>query len=233
MSVGNDPTPSALAEFSIIEKAPALELASTRPTQGVWTVAGAARRAALDCCVGESSANRRPGRGVVMVRGEGIGKRLLSRMLFDVVVACWSGGFYEWRRADGSPFRTISPAPTRPFAIAAIGRKRVQGVPSTLRAHHAPACRRRRGASPHAGAFAAAHSERWLDPAFDDLSALAQMLSIPGFALQRGRDPRQPPVNDDEACTAPSRSANKRRQFELWRRAHARPSSFKAHHLAR
>jgi putative SOS response-associated peptidase YedK len=68
--------------------------------------------------------------------------------------------------------------------------------------------------------LAAAHRERWLDPGFDDVHALNQMLiDPPGFALQaRPVSPRvNSPAHDDEACAAPIEETEQRgEQFELW-----------------
>ena len=219
----------AFAEFSIVEKTPALEPRfNVAPAQGVWAVrvVGDAERPRLDLLRWGMVGKPAPASPVVvMVRGEGIGKRPPFADAFRrrrcLLVA---DGFYEWRRAGRQSFPYYF---TRPdgaaFGIAAIWEEASsQGsaldtcalitrpaLPPVDAVHHRMPV-----------LLAAAHRERWLDPAFEDVHALSQMLiDPPGFALQaRPVSSRvNSPAHDDEACTAPIEENDRRgEQFELF-----------------
>jgi putative SOS response-associated peptidase YedK len=160
-----------------------------------------------------------------MVRCEGLGKRPPFADAFRrrrcLLVA---DGFYEWRRAGRQSFPYYFARPDgAPFAIAAIWETASsQGGPLD-----ACALITRPALSPVDAVhhrmpvlLTAAHRERWLDPGFDDVHALNQMLiDPPGFALQaRPVSPRvNSPAHDDEACAAPIEETEQRgEQFELW-----------------
>lgn len=219
----------ALAEFSILEKAPALEPRfNVAPSQGVWAVRiiGGAGRPELDLVRWGLSGKPGPGSAaVVMVRSEGLGKRppfadaLRHRRCLLV-----ADGFYEWRRAGKQSFPYyFTRSDGAPFGIAAIWE------PSSAEGGPLDACALiTRPALPPVDAvhhrmpvlLAAANRERWLDPAFDDAQAIYQMLmDPPGFELQaRPVSPRvNSPANDDETCAAPIEEKERRgEQFELF-----------------
>ncbi|HMJ53935.1 MAG TPA: SOS response-associated peptidase [Polyangiaceae bacterium] len=222
----------AFAEFSIVEKAPALEARyNVAPSQGVWTVRvlGETQRPRLDLLrwgiVGKPTATSP---AVVMVRGEGLGKRPPFADAFRrrrcLLVA---DGFYEWRRAGRQSFPYYFARPNGgPFAIAAIWEKDSSPGGSL----DACALITRPALSPVDAVhhrmpvlLAAAHRARWLDPAFEDVHALNQMLiDPPGFTLQaRPVSSRvNSPAHDDESCAAPIEENEQRgEQFELWPRA--------------
>jgi putative SOS response-associated peptidase YedK len=221
----------AMAEFSILEKAPALEPRfNVAPSQGVWAVrvvgVDTGRRPELDLLrwglLGKPAPKSTP---VVMVRGEGLGKRPPFADAFRhrrcLLVA---DGFYEWRRAGRQSFPYYFTRPDGgPFAIAAVWEQAsTQGgsldacalitrpaLPPVDAVHHRmPAI------------LATAHRERWLDPSFEDLDELNQMLmDAPDFALRaRPVSSRvNSPANDDEACAAPIEENERRgEQFELF-----------------
>ncbi len=221
----------AIAEFSILEKAPALEPRfNVAPSQGVWAVrivgVEGGRRRELDLLrwglAGKPAPKSAP---IVMVRGEGLGKRPPYADAFRhrrcLLVA---DGFYEWRRAGRQSFPYYFTRPNgAPFGIAAIWEQAAgdanpldvcalitrPALPPVDAVHHRmPAL------------LAAAHRDRWLDPEFEDIAELNRMLfDPPGFELQaRPVSPRvNSPANDDEACTAPvEESDHKGEQFELF-----------------
>jgi putative SOS response-associated peptidase YedK len=219
----------ALAEFSILEKAPALEPRfNVAPSQGVWAVrvAGEGRRPELELVRWGLAGKPAPGSpSVVMVRGEGLGKRPPFAEAFRrrrcLLVA---DGFYEWRRAGRQSFPYYFTRPDgAPFAIAAIWEH------ASTQGGSLDACALiTRPALPPVDAvhnrmpalLAAAHRERWLDPVFEDVHEIYRMLmDPPGFPLQaRPVSPRvNSPANDDEACAAPIEENERRgEQFELF-----------------
>lgn len=219
----------AFAEFSIVEKTPAIEPRyNVAPTQGVWAVrmVGALGRPQLDLLrwgiVGKPAPASPP---VVMVRGEGIALRPPFADAFRhrrcLLVA---DGFYEWRKAGRQSFPYYFARPDgSPFGIAAIW----EGAASQGGPLDACALITRPALSPVDAVhhrmpvlLAAAHRERWLDPAFEDDHALNQMLiDPPGFALQaRPVSSRvNSPAHDDEACATPIEENEQHgEQFELW-----------------
>jgi len=203
-----------LAGFSILEKAPALEPRfNVAPSQGVWAIRkpSAAARPLLDLLrwgLAGKPAPKSP--AVVMIRAEGLGKRppfvdALRRRRCLLV----ADGFYEWRRAGQKSFPYYFARPDgAPFAIAAIWEEASsQGSPLDACALITrPAL--------------AAHRERWLDPTFEDVPTLSQMLvDPPEFTLQaRPVSSRvNSPAHDDEACTDPIEETEQHgEQFELW-----------------
>jgi putative SOS response-associated peptidase YedK len=219
-----------LAEFSILEKTPALEPRfNVAPSQGVWAVrvVGDARRPVLDLLRWGLAGKPAPGSpAVVMLRGEGLAKRPPFADAFRhrrcLLVA---DGFYEWRKVHGKksfPYYFVRPDGA-PFGIAALWEPAsVQGGPLDACAlitrpavapvdavhHRMPVL------------LAASHRERWLDPAFDDVQALDQMLrDPPGFTLQASPVSSRvnSPANDDPDCAAPIQESERHgEQFDLF-----------------
>jgi putative SOS response-associated peptidase YedK len=220
-----------LAEFSILEKAPALEPRfNVAPSQGVWAVrivdVDAGRRRELDLLRWGLPGKPAPkSASIVMVRGEGLGRRAPFADAFRhrrcLLVA---DGFYEWRRAGRQSFPYYFTRPDgAPFAIAAIWEQAgSQGSPLDACALIT------RPALPPVDAvhnrmpalLAPAHRDRWLDPALEDVDELNRMLlDPPGFALQaRPVSARvNSPANDDDACLDPvEENERKGEQFELF-----------------
>jgi len=218
-----------LAEFSILEKTPALEPRfNVAPSQGVWAVriVGDARRPVLDLLrwgLAGKPAPKSP--AVVMVRSEGLAKR---PPFADAVrrrrCLLLADGFYEWRRAGRQSFPYYFARPDgAPFGIAAIWE------PGSLQGGSLDACAliTRPAISPVDAVhhrmpvlLAARHRERWLDPTFDDVEALYQMLGDPpGFTLRASPVSSRvnSPAHDDEACTASIAESEQRgEQFELF-----------------
>lgn len=219
----------ALAEFSILEKAPALEPRfNVAPSQGVWAVrlVDASGSAALDMLRwGLAGKPQKGAASVVMVRSEGLGKRPPFAEAFRqrrcLLVA---DGFYEWRRAGQKSFPYYFARPDgAPFGIAAIW----EGGASQGGKLDACALITRPALPPVDAVhhrmpvlIAAEHRERWLDPNFTDVAALDAMLAdSPGFALvAHPVSPRvNSPANDDDGCTAPIEESDLRgEQFELF-----------------
>jgi len=217
----------AFAEFSILEKTPALEPRyNVAPSQGVWAVrlAGGTERPSLALL--RWGIARQPSSGaVVMVRGESLSKRPPFAEAFRrrrcLLIA---DGFYEWRRAGRQSFPYYFARPDgAPFAIAAIWETASPDVGSL----DACALITRPALAPVEGVhnrmpvlLAPAHRDRWLDPTFDDVTALDEMLRAPpGFVLEsRAVSSRvNSPVNDDEACAAPIEETERHgEQFELF-----------------
>ena len=219
----------ALAEFSILEKAPALEPRfNVAPSQGVWAVriVGDASRPVLDLLRWGLAGKPSPrSAAVVMVRSEGLAKRPPFAEAFRhrrcLLVA---DGFYEWRRAGRQSFPYYFARPDGgPFGIAAIWE------PASSQGGPIDACAliTRPAVSPVDAVhhrmpvlLAAAHRGRWLDPTFDRVHALNQMLGDPpGFTLQASAVSSRvnSPAHDDEVCTAPIAESEQRgEQFELF-----------------
>jgi putative SOS response-associated peptidase YedK len=219
----------AFEEFSILEKKPALEPRyNIAPSQGVWAVrsAGSAERPYLALLRWGIAGKPSPtSAAVVMVRGESLSKRPPFAEAFRhrrcLLVA---DGFYEWRRAgrqsfpyyfarpDGAPFtiaaiwETASPEGGSLDACALITRPALSPVDAVH--HRMPVL------------LAPAYRDRWLDPTFDDVAALDEMLRAPpGFALQSHAVSTRvnAPVNDDAGCTAPIEEKEQHgEQFELF-----------------
>jgi putative SOS response-associated peptidase YedK len=219
----------ALAEFSILERSPALEPRfNIAPSQGVWAVrmVGDASRPVLDLLrwglTGKPAPEARP---VVMLRSEGLAKRPPFAEAFRrrrcLLVA---DGFYEWRRAgrqsfpyyftrpDGAPFGIAAiwqPAPSQGGSLDACALITRPAMPPVDAVHHRMPV-----------LLAPAHRARWLDPTFDDVQALDQMLrDPPGFALRAAPVSSRvnSPANDDDACTAPVAESDQRgEQFDLF-----------------
>jgi putative SOS response-associated peptidase YedK len=217
----------AFAEFSILEKTPALEPRfNVAPSQGVWAVrvAGGAERPSL-ALLRWGIAGQPAAAAVVMVRGEGLSKRPPFAEAFRrrrcLLIA---DGFYEWRRAGRQSFPYYFARPDgAPFAIAAIWETASPDTESL----DACALITRPALAPVDAVhnrmpvlLAPAYRDRWLDPAFDDVTALHEMLRAPpGFALEsRAVSSRvNSPVNDDETCAAPIEEKERRgEQFELF-----------------
>ena len=219
----------ALAEFSILEKAPALEPRfNVAPSQGVWAVriADASMRLELDLLQWGIAGKASPkSSAVIMVRSEGLAKRPPYAEAFRkrrcLLVA---DGFYEWRRAGRHSFPYYFARPDgAPFAIAAIWEP---GDPKSEKLDTCALITRPALAPVDAvhnrmpALLPTAHRDRWLDPNFADMGALAAMLADPPeFALHaRPVSTRvNSPANDDEGCTAPIEESERHgEQFELF-----------------
>jgi putative SOS response-associated peptidase YedK len=218
-----------LSEFSILEKMPALEPRfNVAPSQGVWAVriVGDTERPVLDLLRWGLAGKPKPGSSaVVMLRGEGLAQRPPFADSFRhrrcLLVA---DGFYEWRRAGRQSFPYYFTRPDgAPFGIAAIWE------PASSQGGPLDACAliTRPALSPVDAVhhrmpvlLAAKHRERWLDPRFDDVQTLYEMIGdAPGFELRASpvSSHVNSPKNDDEACTAPVAESEQRgEQFELF-----------------
>ena len=217
----------AFAEFSILEKTPALEPRyNIAPSQGVWAVriAGAKEGPAL-ALLRWGIAGKSATAAVVMVRSESLSRRPPYAEAFRhrrcLLVA---DGFYEWRRAgrqsfpyyfarhDGAPFaiaaiwETASPVAGSLDACALITRPALSPVDAVH--NRMPVV------------LAPDHRDRWLDPTFDDIAALDEMLRAPpGFALESHAVSTRvnAPTHDDAACAAPIEEKERHgEQFELF-----------------
>jgi putative SOS response-associated peptidase YedK len=162
---------------------------------------------------------------VVMVRGESLSKRPPFAEAFRrrrcLLIA---DGFYEWRRAGRQSFPYYFARPDgAPFAIAAIW----ETAPPDAGTLDACALITRPALAPVDAVhnrmpvlLAPVHRDRWLDPTFDDVAALDEMLRAPpGFALESHAVSTRvnAPVNDDEGCTAPIEEKEQHgEQFELF-----------------
>ena len=217
----------AFAEFSILEKTPALEPRyNIAPSQGVWAVrmAGAEGRPSL-ALLRWGIAGKSPAPAVVMVRSESLAKRPPYAEAFRrrrcLLVA---DGFYEWRRVGRQSFPYYFARPDgAPFVIAAIWETAPPGAGSL----DSCALITRPALSPVDAVhnrmpvlLAAVDRDRWLDPQFDDVTALDEMLrASPGFLLESHAVSTRvnAPVNDDEACAAPIEEKDRHgEQFELF-----------------
>ena len=216
------------AEFSIVEKAPALEPRyNVAPAQGVWAirVVGPEARPHLDL-LRWGVAHPRPGSpAVVMLRGETIAGRPPFADAFRrrrcLLVA---DGFYEWRRVGRQSFPYYFARPGgAPFSVAAIW----EPASADDGALDSCALITRPALSPVDAVhhrmpvlLATLHRERWLDPGFTDVAALISMLGDnPEFVLQSYPVNARvnSPANDDTACVAPIAEGERRgEQFELW-----------------
>jgi putative SOS response-associated peptidase YedK len=224
-----------LAEFSVLERRPALEPRyNIAPSQGVWVVRviGTGHERRLDLL--RWGLVRRPGvaGGLSMVRSESLATRASFAAAFRSRRCLFlADGFYEWKRAGNRSFPHYVHRPgSAPFAMAGIWQP---APPSAGRENELPidACAViTRPARPPVDAvhdrmpaiLGTRHHDAWLDPDYDDLPALTSMLhDDPGFELETSPvGPRvNSPANDDAACTAPATEAERRgEQFELWPR---------------
>jgi putative SOS response-associated peptidase YedK len=228
-----------IAEFSLLEKHPALEPRyNIAPSQGVWVVrmlgTGAERRLDLlrwGLVRSKTSASG----GLAMVRAES----LVTRASFGAAFRSrrcllLADGFYEWKRAGKRSFPHHFHRPGgEPFVMAGIW------YPATGPMEEGPlppldSCAViTRPALPPVDAvhdrmpaiLAPEHFDRWLDPDFDDTNVLMAMLQEgPGFVLESVQvGPRvNSPANDDPTCVTPATDADRSgEQFELWPRHEA------------
>ncbi|MET0591771.1 MAG: SOS response-associated peptidase [Polyangiaceae bacterium] len=222
----------ALREFSILEKAPALEPRfNIAPSQGVWAVriADASMRLELDLLQWGIAGKASPkSSAVVMVRSEGLAKRPPYGEAFRkrrcLLVA---DGFYEWRKAGRQSFPYyFARSNGEPFTIAAIWEPGALGAKENGKLDTCALITRR--ALPPVDAvhhrmpvlLATAHREKWLDPDFDDTDSLQAMLADPPefSLLARPVSTRvNSPANDDDGCTAPVEESEQHgEQFELF-----------------
>jgi putative SOS response-associated peptidase YedK len=231
-----------IAEFSLVEKHPALEPRyNIAPSQGVWVVrmleTGEGRR--LDLLrwglVMPGSKARSRNAGVAMVRVESLARAAFGSAFRSRRCLLLADGFYEWRRAGKRSFPYDIHRPDRtPFAMAGIWypappAEGEREGPAPLDSCAVITC----PARPPVDAvhdrmpaiLASEHHEKWLNPDFDDTGALAGMLGEdPGFSLETVQvGPRvNSPANDDPACVAPATDAERGgEQFELWPRHEA------------
>ena len=222
-----------LAEFSILEKQPALEPRfNIAPSQGVWVVRmlGTGHERRLDLL--RWGLVRRAGvaGGLAMVRSESLATRASFAAAFRSRRCLFlADGFYEWRRTGTRSFPYYVHRPGGvPFAMAGIWQP---APPSGQNEQPIDACAViTRPALPPVDAvhdrmpamLPIEQHDAWLDPDFDDVRALTSMLyADPGFALETTPvGPRvNSPANDDPSCTAPATEAERRgEQFELWPR---------------
>src|SRR5689334_22782050 len=187
-----------IAEFSLLEKHPALEPRyNIAPSQGVWVVrvlgTGDERRLDLLRWGLVRPKTSAPG-GLAMVRAESLATRASFAAAFrGRRCLLLADGFYEWRRtgkrsfphyfhrAAGAPFVTAGiwyPAPPR----EGEGPVSLDSCAVITRPARAPvdAVHDRMPAL-----LAAEHLDAWLDPSFDDADALTRMLGEdPGFVLE-------------------------------------------------
>jgi putative SOS response-associated peptidase YedK len=224
-----------IAEFSVLEKQPALEPRyNIAPSQGVWVIriltAGSERR--LDLLRWGLVRRSGMGGGLAMVRVESLATRATFAEAFRsrrcLLVA---DGFYEWQRAGKKSFpHYIRRRGAAPFAMAGIWQ------PAPPGADEAPldscAVITRPAAAPidavhdrMPAILAPQYHDSWLDPRFRDLRALGRMVEAnPGFDLETlAVGPRvNSPVNDDASCICPATEDDRRgEQFELWPRGDA------------
>ncbi len=226
-----------IAEFSVLEKQPALEPRfNIAPSQGVWVIRrlepGGERRLDLLRWGLVVPSSKRPS-GVVMARSESIASREPFTSAFRsrrcLLVA---DGFYEWKRTTKQSFPYFIHRPGHaPFAMAAIwepalpveGRIGMDTCAVITRPALAPVSDVH-GRMP--ALLARAHHEAWLDPAFSDAVALKAMLrddpEIELLTVAVGPHVNSP-ANDDPGCAAPvAESERHGEQFELWPRAGTR-----------
>jgi putative SOS response-associated peptidase YedK len=231
-----------IAEFSLLEKHPALEPRyNIAPSQGVWVVrmlgTGADRRLDLlrwGLMLRGSKAPSRVG-GIAMVRAESLARASFGSAFRSRRCLLLADGFYEWRRAGKRSFPYYLHRPAgAPFAMAGIWYPAPPAEGDGERTASLDSCAViTRPARPPVDAvhdrmpaiLAAEHHARWLDPDFGDTGALTQMLGEdPGFLLETvAVGPRvNSPANDDPSCIAPATDAERRgEQFELWPRHEA------------
>jgi putative SOS response-associated peptidase YedK len=217
-----------LAEFSVLEKMPALEPRfNIAPSQGVWVVRvlapGGARQ--LDLLHWGMPSGKR---AVVMARAESVANRAPSAAGFGsrrcILVA---DGFYEWRRTSKQSFPYFIHRPgNAPFGMAAIWTP-AEGAPLDscaviTRPARSPVAQLhdRMPAILSPDDYAA-----WLDPTFVEPSRIKNMLLGEGGApLVAGPvSPRvNSPANDDPSLTVPiEESDRKGEQMEMWPRSGA------------
>jgi putative SOS response-associated peptidase YedK len=227
-----------IAEFSLLEKHPALEPRyNIAPSQGVWVVrmldTSEGRRLDLlrwGLVLGGSKGKNRSA-GVAMVRAESLARASFGSAFRSRRCLLLADGFYEWRRAGKRSFPYYMHRPEgAPFAMAGIWYPALAAAEPTAPAPIDSCAVITRPARPPVDAvhdrmpaiLPAEHHERWLDPDFGDTAALAQMLSEdPGFTLETVQvGPRvNSPMNDDAGCVVPATDTERRgEQFELWPR---------------
>jgi putative SOS response-associated peptidase YedK len=217
-----------LAEFSILEKEPALEPRyNIAPSQGVWVIRNRGPEQRLDLLRWglQRSANV-PG-SLAMVRAESLAtKASFAEAFRRRRCLLLADGFYEWKRAGGRSFPQYVRRPEgAPFVMAGIW----QAAPPAAGSVSIDACAViTRPAEPALTAvhdrmpaiLAKEHVDLWLDPAFDDTLALTKMLASDAcFEFETlAVGPRvNSPANDDPSCVAPATEDDRRgEQFELW-----------------
>jgi len=219
------------AEFSIVEKEPALEPRyNVAPTQGVWAirVLGPDALPRLDLMRWGLLAPHRPdSAGIIMARVETIATRAPFADAFRsrrcLLVA---DGFYEWKRTGSQSFPYYIRQPDGgPFAIAAIWEPaaatgaglsldtcaiitRPARPPIDVMHHRMPAI------------VDPSQRDMWLDPAYRDVAALKNLLLAgPNISLVIASVSSRvnSPAHDDPDCvTSIPETERHGEQFELW-----------------
>ncbi len=222
-----------IAEFSILEKQPALEPRyNVAPSQGVWAVRIVPPRSErrLDLLRwGLLAPGRRQPGGIVMARAESITKRSAFASSFRTRrCLLLADGFYEWRRAGRQSFPYhIKRADGAPFAMAAVW----EPAPPNDDPLSLDSCAViTRPARPPVDALhdrmpavlSPGHYDAWLDPTFADTDALTKMLlHDPGFewvTIPVSARVNSPAYDDADCLAAVAESEHHGEQFELWPR---------------
>jgi putative SOS response-associated peptidase YedK len=220
-----------IAEFSVLEKQPALEPRfNVAPSQGVWVVRivppASERRLDLlrwGLLVPKAKA---PG-GIVMARVESIAARAPFAAAFRTRrCLLLADGFYEWKRAGKQSFPYYIRRPNNgPFAMAGIwapSPPETAGAPldscAIVTIPARPPVESLHDRMP--AILATQHHDAWLDPTFDDTRALKDMLADgPGFELVTVPVASRvnSPANDDASCIEPISERDRRgEQMDLW-----------------
>jgi putative SOS response-associated peptidase YedK len=226
----------SIGEFSILEKHPRLEVSpaalepryNIAPSQGVWVVrmpiAGKGPR--LDLLRWGLVRARPSATGIVMVRAESLASRAPFAAAFRQRRCLFvADGFYEWRRAGKKSFPYHVRRPDQGLlTMAGIWQKAPPGeTPAAL--DSCAIITRPAGAPVHTlhdrmpAMIAPEDHAAWLDPAFDDTTALERMLEADPAPLEIVPvGPRvNAPANDDPSCIRPVTEADHRgEQFEFW-----------------
>jgi putative SOS response-associated peptidase YedK len=222
-----------IAEFSVIEKQPALEPRfNIAPSQGVWVIRklepGGDRRLDLlrwGFVVPES---KRPS-GVVMARAESVASRAPFTSAFRSRRCLFlADGFYEWKRTSKQSFPYFIHRPgNAPFAMAAVwepavheaGKSPLDSCAIITRPARPPVAQLH---DRMPVLLSPEHHEDWLDPSFSDVGALrAMLLEEPKIDLvAEAVGPRvNSPANDDPTCVVPIAEGDRHgEQIEMWPR---------------
>jgi len=220
-----------IAEFSVLEKQPALEPRyNIAPSQGVWVIRrvapGGERRLDLLRWGLIAPGAKRPG-GVVMARAESVASRTPFTSAFrSRRCLLMADGFYEWRRTTKQSFPYYIHRPgNAPFAMAAIWEP---ALPAAGRTEMDSCAVITRPALPPVSnvhdrmpvILAPVHHDAWLDPGFSDVAALKAMLhenpSLDLVTVPVGPHVNSP-ANDDRDCTLPVAESDRHgEQFELF-----------------
>jgi putative SOS response-associated peptidase YedK len=226
-----------IAEFSLLEKQPALEPRfNIAPSQGVWVVRvlGTGDERRLDLLRwGLVRSKTSAAGGLAMVRAESLATRASFAAAFrSRRCLLLADGFYEWRRAGKRSFPHHFRRPAgEPFVMAGIWYPATSPGNDANQLAPLDSCAViTRPARPPVDAvhdrmpaiLSAEHVDEWLDPDFGDTSVLTAILEQePGFVLESIQvGPRvNSPAHDDPSCITPATDAERSgEQFELWPR---------------